>query len=82
MLTQIYAEIMTVVQTCEIGQGQNEVLRWRWILTYKDPCECSNIRFGGKNTDTTNQLLAGDIISEIKHHYGWNCIGKIHLIKF
>ncbi len=75
--------------TCEVGLEHNEDYQWRWVLPYKDPCECSRIRFGGANTDTpkrpfkpvyVEEPLISDNIGEIRDHYGLNCSGKNDVI--
>ncbi len=91
-LLQFFAEIMIQVQakyTCEVGQENNEYHQRRWVLPYKDPCQCSNIRYGGVNAYSLKRSfkpvyaetpMVGDNIGEIRDHYDMNCIGKKNVV--
>ncbi|XP_072021186.1 hyalin-like [Amphiura filiformis] len=70
-------------QTCEVGREKNEDDDFRWVLPYKDPCQCKKVRYGGLNTFTpkrpfkpvyVEKPLVGDNVGEIRDHYDLNCI--------
>ena len=71
--------------TCEVGQENNEN-RSQWVLPYKDPCKCSEVRYGGANMFSPTYSfkpvyvetpMIGNNIGKIRDHFGLNCIGKI-----
>ncbi|XP_072016911.1 hyalin-like [Amphiura filiformis] len=66
---------------CEVGQ-ERDGKHWRWVLSHKDPCRCTNIKLGGANsyrpTRTFNPVyvhspMISDDVNQIREHYGWDC---------
>ncbi|XP_072017507.1 hyalin-like [Amphiura filiformis] len=67
---------------CEVGQEEKGGKRWRWVLSHKDQCRCTKIRFGGSNVNTpersfnpvyVDKPLIGDNVEKIMEHYGLDC---------
>ncbi|XP_072016917.1 uncharacterized protein [Amphiura filiformis] len=63
---------------CEVGHQEKDGKRWRWVLSYKDPCRCTKIRLGGSNAYTPKRpidpvYIDGDNVKKIREHYGFDC---------
>ena len=76
---------------CEVGQEKDERGKWKWTLPYAEPCKCTSVMLGGKNTVThvrplkptyVDKPLLSNEIATIRKHYGLQCPGKNDLIIF
>ncbi len=86
----IYFTGVTQAFQCEVGQEPDPAKnnKMRWVLPYKDPCQCTNIIQGGLNTITPRRpfkphyidtpLVTSDI-SKIRKHYNLDCLSKLFL---
>ena len=70
---------------CQVGKEDDKGDKMGWVLSYKDPCRCSIIHYGGLNIVTpkrpfkpvyVDQPLSSDNAGVIRDHYGLNCLGK------
>ena len=72
---------------CELGRERDNDNIWRWVLPYHQPCKCSQIVKGGRNTKApitpfiptyvTRPLLSDDV-DQIRRHFDLDlvCFGK------
>ncbi|XP_072017425.1 uncharacterized protein [Amphiura filiformis] len=63
---------------CESGHQEKAGKRWRWVLTPRDPCLCTKVKFGGLNAYTPKQpfdpvYVDNPFVKKFKKHFGLNC---------
>ena len=66
---------------CYVGQEGNGKIKWRWELSYEDPCLCTSLRFidtPKRDFDPALHVeapLLSDDLKEIRDYFGIECKG-------